>query len=407
MALYMSSVYLLSLPGGWIADRFLGQRKAVTVGGIGITLGNAHARAADDALFYPGPRADRARHRACSKPNISTIVGQLYKPEDIRRDAGFTIYYMGINIGAVRRAARRAASSRRAHGFRAFLDEPRHRPEHCAGTSRFGAAGGRHGRRPHPVRARPAAGSARPACTRRSRPTRRAPRATAACSAAIVGALVALIARRASSSTARRAIDGDCIGERVRRRPADRRGRAVRRPLQDGARPRRAQAHHRDDPAVHRRIAFFAHLRAGVDDAVAVRRAHSIHRELLGFTSPRAATSSSTRSSSSLLAPVFAGSGCASRKESKEPSSVNKFAIGMVFIALSFVVMLPTLSTRPRRQRRCQLHGIEFSSLVSPTTSSSSTSSRRAPSCASRRSACRACRKLAPQRLAGMVMGTW
>ena len=47
MALYLSSVYLLSLPGGWIADRFLGQRKAVVIGGIGIMLGNAHAGAPD------------------------------------------------------------------------------------------------------------------------------------------------------------------------------------------------------------------------------------------------------------------------------------------------------------------------------------------------------------------------
>src|SRR5690348_13610674 len=54
MALYLSSVYLLSLPGGWIADRFLGQRKAVTVGGIGITLGNVCLALPSDGMFYPG-----------------------------------------------------------------------------------------------------------------------------------------------------------------------------------------------------------------------------------------------------------------------------------------------------------------------------------------------------------------
>jgi len=98
MALYLSSVYLLSLPGGWIADRFLGQRKSVTIGGIGIAIGNAML-AMHDALFFPG-LVMIALGTGFLKPNVSTIVGQLYKADDPRRDAGFTIYYMGINIGA-------------------------------------------------------------------------------------------------------------------------------------------------------------------------------------------------------------------------------------------------------------------------------------------------------------------
>ncbi len=99
MALYMSSVYLLSLPGGWIADRFLGQRRAVSLGGIGIMLGN-FCLALPNEFFYPG-LALIAIGTGLLKPNISTIVGQLYKPDDIRRDSGYTIYYMGINIGAL------------------------------------------------------------------------------------------------------------------------------------------------------------------------------------------------------------------------------------------------------------------------------------------------------------------
>jgi proton-dependent oligopeptide transporter, POT family len=99
MALYLSSVYLLSLPGGWIADRFLGQRRSVTVGGIGIMIGNAMLAIPNGAFFYPG-LVVIALGTGFLKPNVSTIVGQLYKPDDIRRDAGFTIYYMGINIGA-------------------------------------------------------------------------------------------------------------------------------------------------------------------------------------------------------------------------------------------------------------------------------------------------------------------
>jgi POT family proton-dependent oligopeptide transporter len=100
LALYLSSTYLLSLPCGWIADRFLGQRKAVTVGGIGIVIGNAMLALPIDSLFYPGLTII-ALGTGFLKPNISTIVGQLYRPDDIRRDAGFTIYYMGINIGAL------------------------------------------------------------------------------------------------------------------------------------------------------------------------------------------------------------------------------------------------------------------------------------------------------------------
>src|SRR5258706_15831325 len=78
MALYMSSVYLLSLPGGWIADRFLGQRKAVMFGGFGIMAGSA-LLAGPDAFFYPG-LVMNALGTGLLKPNISTLVGQLYKP---------------------------------------------------------------------------------------------------------------------------------------------------------------------------------------------------------------------------------------------------------------------------------------------------------------------------------------
>ncbi|HEY6036776.1 MAG TPA: oligopeptide:H+ symporter, partial [Kofleriaceae bacterium] len=98
MALYLSSVYLLSLPGGWVADRFLGQRKSVTIGGIGIAAGNAML-AGPDSLFFPGLIVI-ALGTGFLKPNVSTIVGQLYSREDPRRDAGCTRYYRGINIGA-------------------------------------------------------------------------------------------------------------------------------------------------------------------------------------------------------------------------------------------------------------------------------------------------------------------
>src|SRR5262245_16766050 len=99
MALYLSSVYLLSLPGGWIADRFIGQRKAVTLGGVCIIIGNVMLALPIDALFYPG-LASIAVGTGFLKTSASTIVGMLYSPDDVRRDSGYTLYYMGINLGA-------------------------------------------------------------------------------------------------------------------------------------------------------------------------------------------------------------------------------------------------------------------------------------------------------------------
>ncbi|PAP76537.1 peptide MFS transporter [Rubrivirga marina] len=97
--LYTSLVYLANLPGGWIADRILGQRQSVLYGGILITAG--HFTMAFDSIptFYGGLGLI-ILGTGLLKPNISVMVGQLYGPEDGRRDAGFTLFYMGINIGA-------------------------------------------------------------------------------------------------------------------------------------------------------------------------------------------------------------------------------------------------------------------------------------------------------------------
>jgi POT family proton-dependent oligopeptide transporter len=99
LALYLGSVYLMSLPGGWIADKFLGQKRAVFVGGLIIILG--HILLAVPALvsFYGGLLC-LVFGTGLLKPNVSTMVGKLYTKADPRRDAGFSIYYMGINVGA-------------------------------------------------------------------------------------------------------------------------------------------------------------------------------------------------------------------------------------------------------------------------------------------------------------------
>jgi POT family proton-dependent oligopeptide transporter len=98
--IYTASVYLLSLPGGWIADNLLGQRKSIWYGGLVIMLGHiVLAFPSDKAIFYLG-LAVVAMGTGLLKPNISTIVGELYPEGGARRDAGFSIFYMGINLGS-------------------------------------------------------------------------------------------------------------------------------------------------------------------------------------------------------------------------------------------------------------------------------------------------------------------
>ncbi len=98
--LYTSLVYMLSVPGGWIADRILGQRKSVLIGGIIIALGHFSMAIHSVEFFYLGLLLIIIG-TGLLKPNISTMVGGLYQKEDVRRDAGFSIFYMGINIGAM------------------------------------------------------------------------------------------------------------------------------------------------------------------------------------------------------------------------------------------------------------------------------------------------------------------
>ena len=92
-------VYVASIPGGWIADKFLGQKKSVLYGGILLVAGHSVLAIEEMWAFYTGLGLIIAGV-GLLKPNISTMVGGLYKKGDIRRDKGFTIFYIGINIGA-------------------------------------------------------------------------------------------------------------------------------------------------------------------------------------------------------------------------------------------------------------------------------------------------------------------
>ncbi|MEO6323524.1 MAG: peptide MFS transporter [Thermoanaerobaculia bacterium] len=98
--LYTGSVWLTPIIGGYIADRFLGAQKALLIGGTIIALGHFVIAVETMPTFYLG-LALVALGTGLFKPNVSACVGELYSPDDPRRDPGFTIFYMGINLGAL------------------------------------------------------------------------------------------------------------------------------------------------------------------------------------------------------------------------------------------------------------------------------------------------------------------
>jgi len=98
-ATYVSSVWYLPLIGGWLADKIFGARRAVLIGAIIIACGHYSMAIDTIGTFYAGLILI-ACGTGLLKPNISAMVGQLYGQADARRDAGFSVFYMGINLGA-------------------------------------------------------------------------------------------------------------------------------------------------------------------------------------------------------------------------------------------------------------------------------------------------------------------
>ena len=106
---YTSLVYVTPVLGGWLADRYLGQRKAVVFGAVLLTMGHFFMAFEGDGSGYQNDAALNVFWLALAliivgsgflKANISVIVGQLYPRTDVRRDSAYTIFYMGINLGA-------------------------------------------------------------------------------------------------------------------------------------------------------------------------------------------------------------------------------------------------------------------------------------------------------------------
>ena len=96
---YTMLVYVASIPGGWIADNILGQKKSVLYGGVLLVLGHSILAVEEMWAFYTGLGLIIAGV-GMLKPNISSMVGGLYAQGDVRRDDGFIIFYIGINVGA-------------------------------------------------------------------------------------------------------------------------------------------------------------------------------------------------------------------------------------------------------------------------------------------------------------------
>jgi POT family proton-dependent oligopeptide transporter len=97
---FTSLVYMTGIAGGFVADRILGYQRSIMLGGAMMAVGSFMLMAPDLTTFVIG-LAVIVVGNGLFKPNISTMVGKLYAPGDVRRDSGFTIFYMGINAGAL------------------------------------------------------------------------------------------------------------------------------------------------------------------------------------------------------------------------------------------------------------------------------------------------------------------
>jgi POT family proton-dependent oligopeptide transporter len=385
MAVYLSSVYLLSLPGGWIADRFLGQRNATLIGGVGIALGNAVLALPLDSMFYPG-LVLIAIGTGMLKPNVSTMVGQLYGAEDKRRDGGYTIYYMGINVGALV-APLACGFFAQSEMFQGVLRDHGIDPGWCwhfgFGTASVGMI---LGIVQYMFTSRWLSESSRvptiPSDPQRAARDRKV-------LAGIVVALVAVgLLFAKSSASADTLVDVFGVGLLLlsvalfigmfaaAHNAGERRRMVAILVLFIGA------------------IAFFG-IFEQASTTLSLFAENNTARELLTISIPASYYQSVNSIFIILLAPLFAWLWVVLARVNKEPTDVMKFSIGMALIAVSFVVMLPTL---PAVAANAKSSGIFLILLYFFSTCSELCISPVGLSSMS---------KLAPKRLGGMVMGVW
>ena len=386
MAVYLSSVYLLSLPGGWIADRFLGQRNATLIGGVGIALGNAVLALPLDSMFYPG-LVLIAIGTGMLKPNVSTMVGQLYSTEDKRRDGGYTIYYMGINIGALV-APLACGFFAQSDSFQGFLRDHGIDPGWCW---HIGFATASVGMILGIVQYVFTSRWLNPSSRVPTIPTD--PRRAARDRQILAGIVIALVAVglmfAKSSASADTLVDIFGVGLillsvalfigmfAAAHNAGERRRMVAILVLFIGA------------------IAFFG-IFEQASTTLSLFAENNTARELaLGISIPASYYQSVNSIFIILLAPLFAWLWVVLARVNKEPTDVMKFSIGMALIAVSFVVMLPTL---PAVAANAKSNGIFLILLYFFSTCSELCISPVGLSSMS---------KLAPKRLGGMVMGVW
>jgi len=413
MALYTSSVYLLSLPGGWIADRFLSQRRSVIYGGLGIMLGNLLLALPVGGLFYPGLGVI-AIGTGLLKPNISTIVGQLYSAEDPRRDAGYTIYYMGINIGALV-APLACGFLAQSDTFRGFLAGQGIDPRLCwhfaFGAATVGMAAGLI----QYVLGWRRLGDAGIAPTIPTDPARAARDRKVL--GAIVGGLVAIVALFVGLDAAGIAISKETIGNVFgvgllvgavalffgliggAQDPEERSRIIAILPLFIGA------------------VAFFAAFEQA-STTLSLYAERFVHREWLGMSVPASYWQSANSVFVIALAPVAAFVWVWLARRKLEPMDVKKFSIGMIFTALSFGVLVPSIGAITDLTSAYQLVDTVpyldsvVDAGVDPLRVSANylviyyLGATLAELCISP-VGLSSMSKLAPKRMAGMVMGTW
>jgi POT family proton-dependent oligopeptide transporter len=368
---YTMSVYLLCILGGYIADNFIGSRRAVLIGGIVIASGHYSMAIPAVPTFFLGLGLV-AIGTGFLKPNISTMVGSLYAPGDDRRDAGFSIFYMGINTGALM-AAFVCGFLAQSPRFKDFLGSVGMNPTSCWHWA-FGAAGvgmtfglftylRRSATLAHVGHA--------PAQSADGRPWGRLT-VVAIASLALIGVML-LADRYAAVVYAMFAIQIAAV-------------------LFFALRP--GEENHRMAAILVLFIAaqIFWAIFEQAGSSIQLFADRKTDNHLFGFEYPSAWWQSVNNAWVIALAPVFAWLWV--KLGPKQPSSPFKFALGLFFVALSFVWMIPAARlTAEGRVSPIWLLGLFFLQTVgemclSPVGLSTMT-------------------KLAPPRLLGLVMGIW